>query len=393
MTFAKQTFNTPHFIADTIVEYMGLETGASPAAAAAAAESDQTTQIKNAVLQIFDTTTENTNAALRLFEDNNSGLRQNHITNAAAFADHIATSRDLILQGAHGLKGHVMILGPGAMEPIDQLLEIFQEVTLVDFDPQSLEWFAKKYKGRVKTICLDLTGGIIKKVDLLFQELAEEERSLNLDPNKKYFFLDGYSAIQTNNDYERLLPIAKRIQKFYAEVVQQPLDISKSLPKADYMISSLVSSMLGNQVRLHVESRFKQLYKEPIEFLQKMFDTYTLYNEFRPYDEAAKTFTTALAVKHIQDLPNLVRPGGRVYYADTMEKGFFEQTGNKRHYYNDHQRQPVIVGYSRLIELCQKLFRILFHKNWDWDAAPAGKYGGQVGWGYKVQGWVLEPDL
>lgn len=253
------------------------------------------------------------------------------------FADHVKKTRGLINFGASGLNGRLIVFGPGLIEPLEELSKKFEEVVLVDYDKKSLELASKRLSCK-KVIChkFDLNGELYKNLDALFEKTIVEKSDFSVFHTRLESILNNFKVKDSN--------------------------ISKILGKADYVISSLVAS----QLILLVRELFDNFIKFQFDLQLDTFESQKFYHNFAPISH----------MRHLNDLMDTLKPGGKIYFADTItHKYLIPYVGEDRRF---------IYIEKKFLDEIRKNHEVVKENNWHWLSIP------ETGLGWEVQGFVLK---
>lgn len=268
-------------------------------------------------------------ASSRGYARNNQSLHSyyNHYTQA--YEEHVRNSKNFILQAASGLSGRVVVLGPGCVEPLKQLAQQFDQMVLVDYDEETLQKLAASLpKGKVSYIKLDLTGGLIARIDDFFaKEQAKKEVSKLSD---------------------LLLNIAKIFSSFKPDV-----NVANVIGQADLVVSSLVSCQLASLAVKYAKTRLQEHCSE----------TGVRMSVMAVFEEASVNLDRYLISNHFCDLHALTKPEGRAYWADTTQSFNFQLSHNGSSNF-------LIIIPDAVIDLQKKYFSSITAADWPWKAMP-----------------------
>lgn len=243
-------------------------------------------------------TNENIDRAFSLYKD-------------SMFLNHVEKNQGMMISAAKGCRGRLVVMGPANMEVnvLKILGDKFKEIVLVGYDEKELKRIAKEVP-HATWIVADLAGGAINK----FAELIKKF-------NDRTF---SYEAAM-----EELIEIYKTHDPATGT-------LKASIGKADYVISSLVSSMLSG---------------EPVRMVQDAFEQH--YGQFCDPDELGP-FETRLSKFHLDLLKGV---GKRVYFADTMRI--------------THEDEPELVTYisDDVEDYMEENFDVIMKKIWTWECS------------------------
>lgn len=222
---------------------------------------------------------------LEKFKQRNDEMASEFLTyEETHYKPHVTNTREMMKHGAKGLSGRVAILGPGLIEPLIQLLDIFTEVVLVGYDEETLKKLSAANPTKIKYVKVDLSHGLIEKVKTILARTKDSK----------------YSSMQFIEDISREMHPTNA------------LDLPNLLGgKFDYVISSLVCT---------------QLSEEPFEILTDVAKAHFGVSDLSLQPTFNSRFWDAnklVADMHVKDLHALVKPTGMIYFSDTIFRTYF----------------------------------------------------------------------
>lgn len=229
------------------------------------------------------------------FEEAGRGLRAVEEASGAYWAPHVRRSGERILAAAEAAAGHesAVVLGAGnATEiPLARLARRFDRVTLVDLDGESLEAGAAtlpdELAAKVETRVVDATGFVAEWLD------RSEE------------------AVDGAGSFEQAAAALATAAAGLEPGAGPPLE------PADLVVSSLLLSEIDRYALGYADRLVRQ------RFGRRLADA-------PEYVRIRERLRGLARVDHVAVLARLTRPGGALYFADTVARGPFEQRPDAR---------------------------------------------------------------
>ena len=273
--------------------------------------------------------------------------------------EHILNSRNLIIQAAKGLKGRAIVFAPGMLEPLLELSKMFNELVLVGYDVQLLKDLKRRLPAGANVILhkADLTNGLVEKI-------------------ANAFAIGAQSKCTIEETIEKITVIFKDFKP--------DLDFMSKLGPADFIVSSCITCELGRVVHQYIDIRSKELYGKTLGEagvkLQSIGFGMSVQKQqewFTKFDVAHDKLLISLPLQHIQDLKTLLKPMGRLYYADTTSSSQYDynpktQTRNFKAG-PDWQKQITLLP-KEIFSTVDTLFRTVIKRDWLWDFGPHGRF-------------------
>lgn len=285
-----------------------------------------------------------------LFETMNQCIHRDFAKYSDVYTEHIEKSRKMIIEGVDpSLKKRLIVLGPGLIEPLDQLTATFEDVIYIDNDDTYLKLLATKYKNS-RYVKFDLTQGSLIEAQRFIAQARLEKWSKELFIKKLTPLFDALTRDQ---------------------------DSSTSIPAApaDYIVSSFIITQLANQVTIYIENRMQELYSwdrpEDETLLLSLNDAFQNFRQF-------------MQKKHLAILKNSVNKQGQIYLADAVEGTQKDEASLSK--YSFKMIEPSVL------DTISSHFKIIKHLTWDWVSAPKGAFPNNLNQSmtFHVQAWILK---
>lgn len=264
------------------------------------------------------------------------------------YKEHIYHTRRSILHGAAHLKGTetIVVLGPGEIEPLKELLEKCHQLILIGFDGQYLNDKAKELNSKkVKVMIADFSGGLCEAAQALINK-TEQNLSKDIMTARHNFYKDFFDLYENFKHYDSCLKI-----------------------QADYVISSLVSSQLLSPLDGVIVEFAERVLGLFVDNLPRESEYGSRYRLLRVRLESS------LLEKHMRDLQSWVKPRGRIFFSDTTVLRTMAPTTSK-------PSLEVAIEKEFLSEI-EHHFSIIEKRQWKWFCMPLS------GTGYDIQAYLM----
>lgn len=288
-----------------------------------------------------------------LFRFHNYAVFQTFATNEDHYLPHINRSREMILSQAERLNktSKVVVMGPGALEPLAEIADRCGELILVNYDETALQHLSRNLsRSNVKVKKMEFTAGLYERMEE-FMRLAVKE---------------NWSAEQ----------FFKVIVSFFATYRPTTLLEDPVLKDVDYVISSLVAS----QFTIFTDKALVQFFEKQFHITFEYFLSNLSESERVGYGQAEQGLSNHLFVHYAKSLGTVIKPTGRIYLSDTISvvqsiadyalRGLVQVI------------KPMLDG-SNLIKI-EEHYHVLESKKWQWLARPS------TAMSYEVLGYLLE---
>jgi hypothetical protein len=224
--------------------------------------------------------------------------------------DHTFQTSELILKGAAHLdpeKSIVMIFGLGEAEPIEELLKRARKIYIIDHDQESLDTWRDKLKSpKVVPIKFDLTGS-----EHLLDSFENEVRELKY--SKEDFVKNS-------------LGLLEKIQQEARSASRQYLKLLTDGDSPDFVISSLVASQLGINIKNRIREIYKKHYGEDFETYINDEKCPVEQNSKVAFGNAFENILPLLASRHFNEVVAF-KKAESIYIADSISQNFlFKET-------------------------------------------------------------------
>jgi hypothetical protein len=271
-----------------------------------------------------------------------------------SWKEHRENIRSMIMAGAEGTRerGKVLILGVGAIEPLEYLARNFEQVEMVNLDYSTLEKvkgnLPEEPKSKVEIKQEDVTGLVARFLNQAIRIIEESK---------------------TPGQAER--EILELMQD-----IQLPANNILGEQKWDYLVVSLVlSQLMSNELRF-IESLLED--KFTLEVMAGFFSS-------RKWKQAKREFKAKVVDSLLERFTKALKPGGRIYLADTIRK---KSVRINREGKLEEYREEKMFWVENLRQLVGNRFSVSREANWVWKMAPPQELGGK-GIFYQVEAMLL----
>jgi hypothetical protein len=226
-------------------------------------------------------------SAEEFFDQAGAGLRSIEGHFREYWQPHISHSHRRILEAAKLAKGRerVLVMGAGNCTeiPLEALAREFEQVVLADLDRAGMEQavaaLPADVRGKVEIRVTDVTsfaGPMMERIEAAVRASDSPQEAFE----------------QIGEIYDGLLSFQR----------------APDLPEADLVISSLLLSEIPRYPRAFADRLLRLRYQEGMRSWDR--------------DEAARARLQQIAIEdHVSLLLRLCRPGGAIYFADTVSRG------------------------------------------------------------------------
>lgn len=290
----------------------------------------------------------NSSAIQEIFKIQNEIIFSSFDSNRVDYQSHIEQSRAMMMYGAKTLNPNskVVVIGPGPLEPLADLVKRCGELILVNNDETALKQLADRLpKEKVSSRMKELTEGLYARMEELFERAIDEK----------------WNAPQ----------VIDAMVTFFNEYRPKNLLEDDYLKDADYV----VSAQIGTQFTVMAENRLGAFFKDTLKMSLIEYMRSVPENVLENYGKTVDELRDYLYVEYAQSLAKMVKPTGTIFFSDTEKKLKFFDAG-----------VPGVVGAisTPMINLANTAkikghYQVLAQKEWIWSYSPKHNISYNVG--------------
>lgn len=235
----------------------------------------------------------NSSAIQEVFKIQNGIIFSSFDYNREYYQCHMDQSRTMMMEGAKTLnpKSKVVVIGPGPLEPLADLVNRCGQLILVNNDETSLKQLADRLpKEKVTMRMKELTEGLYARMEELLDRAIDEKWS----PQQ----------------------VIDAVIVFFNEYRPKNLLEDDYLKDADYV----VSAQIGTQFTVMAEYRLTAFFNETFKISLMAYIKGLSEDVLNNYAKAVNELRDYLYVEYAQSLSKMIKPTGTIFFSDTEKK-------------------------------------------------------------------------